>query len=170
MDYRWKPSVTVAAIIERDGRYLLVEEHTPEGLRLNNPAGHLDPGESPQQGVEREALEETACTFRAEALVGIYLSRFQRGDQDITYLRLAYCGRVGEPDPGRTLDHGIVRTLWMTPDEVRASTDRHRSPLVLRCIEDHLAGRRLPLDAVFTDASVLQGPGASPDHSAPAGS
>jgi 8-oxo-dGTP pyrophosphatase MutT (NUDIX family) len=154
MDTRWKPSVTVAAIIERDGRYLLIEEHTSEGLRLNNPAGHLDPGESPQDGVEREALEETTCTFRAEALVGIYLSRFQRGPQDITYLRFAYCGTVGEPDPSRSLDHGIVRTLWMTPDEVRASAARHRSPLVLRCIEDHLAGRRLPLDAVFTDPSV----------------
>ncbi|OSZ63981.1 NUDIX hydrolase [Hydrogenophaga sp. IBVHS2] len=158
MDNRWKPSVTVAAIIERDGRYLLVEEHTPEGLRLNNPAGHLDPGESPQQGVEREALEETTCSFRAEALVGVYLSRFQRGTDDITYLRLAYCGSVGEPDPGRSLDHGIVRTLWMTPDEVRASASRHRSPLVLRCIEDHLAGRRLPMDTVFTDPSVQQAP------------
>jgi len=158
MDTRWKPSVTVAAIIERDGRYLLIEEHTPEGLRLNNPAGHLDPGETPQQGAEREALEETTRTFRAEALVGIYLSRFQRGDEDITYLRLAYCGSVGEPDPARRPDQGIVRTLWMTPEEVRASADRHRSPLVLRCIEDHRTGRRLPLDAVFTDMSVLQGP------------
>jgi len=146
--------VTVAAIIERDGRYLLVEEHTPEGLRLNNPAGHLDPGESPQHGVEREALEETTRTFRAEAVVGVYLSRFQRGDEDITYLRFAFCGSVGEPDPKRQLDHGIVRTLWMTPDEVRASADRHRSPLVLRCIEDHLAGRRFPLDLVHTDAAV----------------
>ena len=172
MNTRWKPSVTVAAIIERDGRYLLVEEHTPEGLRLNNPAGHLDPGESPLQGVAREALEETAHAFTPTALVGVYLSRFQRPatGEDITYLRFAYCGELGDFDPQRELDTGIVRTLWMTPDEVRASADRHRSPLVLRCIEDHLAGRRLPLDAVFTDASVLQGPGASPDHSAPAGS
>ena len=162
MDTRWKPSVTVAAIIERESRYLLVEEHTPEGLRLNNPAGHLDPGESPQQGVEREALEETACTFHAEALVGVYLSRFQRGSDDITYLRFAYCGSVSDPDPSRPLDRGIVRTLWMTPEEVRASADRHRSPLVLRCIEDHLAGRRWPLEAVFTDASVLQGPAQPP--------
>lgn len=146
--------MTVAAIIERDGRYLLVEEHTPEGLRLNNPAGHLDPGESPQHGVEREALEETTRTFRAEAVVGVYLSRFQRGDEDITYLRFAFCGSVGEPDPKRQLDHGIVRTLWMTPDEVRASADRHRSPLVLRCIEDHLAGRRFPLDLIHTDVAV----------------
>jgi len=78
MNTRWKPSATVAAIIERDGRYLLVEEHTPEGLRLNNPAGHLDPGESPEQGVAREALEETAFRFTPTALVGIYLSRFTR--------------------------------------------------------------------------------------------
>ena len=158
MNTRWKPSVTVAAIIERDGRYLLVEEHTPEGLRLNNPAGHLDPGESPEQGVAREALEETAFVFRPTDLVGIYLSRFQRATtgEDITYLRFAYCGTLGAFDAQRTLDTGIVRTLWMTPDEVRASADRHRSPLVQRCIEDHLAGRRFPLQAVHTDLTVFQ--------------
>jgi 8-oxo-dGTP pyrophosphatase MutT (NUDIX family) len=156
MDTRWKPSVTVAAVIERDGRYLLVEEHTPEGLRLNNPAGHLDPGESPADGVAREALEETAHRFTPTALVGVYLSRFQRGDEDITYLRLAFCGALGEAEPGRALDHGIVRTLWMTPQEIRDSAARHRSPLVLRCLEDHLAGRRFPLDLVYTDPSVLR--------------
>ena len=157
MNTRWKPSVTVAAIIEREGRYLLVEEETPEGLRLNNPAGHLDPGESPEQGVAREALEETAFAFRPTALVGIYLSRFQRErtGEDITYLRFAYCGELGVFDAHRRLDTGIVRTLWMTPDEVRASADRHRSPLVLRCIEDHLAGRRFALDTVQTDLSVF---------------
>lgn len=157
MNTRWKPSATVAAIIEREGRYLLVEEETPEGLRLNNPAGHLDPGESPEQGVAREALEETAFAFRPTALVGIYLSRFQRErtGEDITYLRFAYCGELGGFDAHRRLDTGIVRTLWMTPDEVRASTDRHRSPLVLRCIEDHLAGRRFALDTVQTDLSVF---------------
>ncbi len=91
MDTRWKPSVTVAAIIERDGRYLLVEEHTPEGLRLNNPAGHLDPGESPVDGCRREALEETTHAFEPTGLVGIYLSRFQRPatGEDITYVRKA---------------------------------------------------------------------------------
>jgi 8-oxo-dGTP pyrophosphatase MutT (NUDIX family) len=156
MNTRWKPSATVAAIIERDGRYLLIEEHTPEGLRLNNPAGHLDPGESPEQGVAREALEETAHPFRPTALVGIYLSRFQREStgEDVTYLRFAYSGEVGEPEVGRALDTGIVRTLWMTPEEVRASAARHRSPLVLRCIEDHLAGRRYSMDVVCTDPSV----------------
>lgn len=162
MSERWKPSVTVAAVIERDGRYLLVEEHTPEGLRLNNPAGHLDPGEDPAQGVAREALEETAHAFMPRALVGVYLSRFQRGAEDITYLRFAFCGDLGPVVAGRSLDHGIVRTLWLTPDEVRASVARHRSPLVLRCMEDHLAGRRFPLELLSTDPSVFTGPGRLP--------
>jgi phosphatase NudJ len=155
-DHRWKPSVTVAAVIERDGRYLLVEEETADGLRLNNPAGHLDPGESPLQGVVRETLEETACDFLPTSLVGVYMSRFQRAStgEDITYLRFAYAGTVGEPHPGRRLDDGIVRTLWLTPEEIRASQAHHRSPLLLRCMEDHLAGQRLPLGLVTVDASV----------------
>jgi len=157
METRWKPSVTVAAIVEQDGRYLLVEEHTPEGLRLNNPAGHLDPGETPADGCTREVLEETARAFQPSGLVGVYLSRFQRSDgEDITYLRLAFCGEVGPPDPRRSLDTGIVRTLWMTPDEVRASAHRHRSPLVLRCIEDHLAGCHYPLALIHTDPGVFE--------------
>jgi len=153
---RWKPNVTVAAIIEHDGRYLLVEEHTQDGLRLNNPAGHLDPAESPQQAVVRETLEETMRAFTPVALVGVYLSRFQRAasDEDVTYMRLAYCGTVGNELPGLQLDTGIVRTLWMTIDEIRASTARHRSQLLLRCVEDHLAGVRHPLELVVTDASV----------------
>jgi phosphatase NudJ len=156
-----KISVTVAAIVERDGRYLLVEEHTPDGLLLNNPAGHLDPGESPLQAVVREALEETARTFTPHALVGVYLSRAQRitPAEDVTYVRLAFTGDVSEPLPGRALDTEIVRTLWMTPDELRADIARHRSPLLMRCIDDHHAGRRYPLELVFTDASVY-GPGA----------
>ena len=160
MAERWKPSVTVAAVIERrDGdtsRFLIVEEHTPEGLKLNNPAGHLDPEESPEQGVIREVLEETACVFMPDRLVGVYLSRFQRPatGEDVTYVRFAFGGTVGEPDPARTLDHGILRTLWLSLDEVRASRDRHRSALVQRCIEDHAAGVRHPLATVFTDPTV----------------
>ncbi len=151
---RWKPSVTVAAIIEREGRFLLVEEHTPEGRRLNNPAGRLDPGESPEEACAREALEETTHTFKPTALVGVYLNRFQRPDEDITYLRFAFDGDLGDVVPGRQLDTGIVRTVWMTPDEVRASTNRHRSPLVLQCMEDHLAGQRFPLNLIRTDTSI----------------
>ena len=160
MSERWKPSVTVAAIIEQvsDGvsRFLLVEEHTAEGLKLNNPAGHLDEGESPEEGVVREALEETARVFTPQCIVGVYLSRFQRpaSGEDVTYLRVAYAGTVGEPDPARRLDEGIVRTLWMTLPELHASRERHRSALVLTCIEDYLAGRRHPLLLVTADASV----------------
>ena len=156
MNDRWKPSVTVAAVIEHGGRFLLVEEHTPEGLKLNNPAGHLDPGESPQQAVVREALEETARIFTPDRLVGVYLARLQRAStgEDITYVRFAFGGTAGEADPNRALDEPIVRTLWMTLEEVRASRDRHRSPLVLNCIEDFCAGRRCPLDAVQTHPSV----------------
>lgn len=158
MSTRWRPSVTVAAVIERDGRYLLVEEETPEGLRLNNPAGHLDPGEAPAEACARETLEETAFTFRPTHLVGVYLSRFQRPatGEDVTYLRFAFCGELGAHDANRPLDTGIVRTLWLTPDEVRASAARHRSPLVLRCLEDHLRGVRHPLDLVTTDPSIYQ--------------
>src|SRR5688500_18502613 len=156
MSARWKPSVTVAAVIEKDGRFLLVEEHTPEGLRLNNPAGHLDPGESPQQGAVREALEETARAFVPDRLVGIYLARFQRParGEDVTYLRIAFGGRCGEPDLARALDAGIVRTLWMDLDELRASRDRHRSALVLKCIEDYVDGKRYPLEMVYCDPTV----------------
>ena len=160
MPERWKPSVTVAAIIERrDGdtsRFLLVEEHTLEGLKLNNPAGHLDPEESPEQGVIREVLEETACVFTPDRLVGVYLSRFQRPatGEDVTFVRFAFGGTVGAPDPTRRLDEGIVRTLWMTLPELHASRARHRSPHVLSCIEDYVAGRRYPLSTITTDASV----------------
>lgn len=159
MNMRWKPSVTVAAIIERDGRFLLVEEETPEGLMLNNPAGHLDPGESPVEGCAREALEETTHRFTPTHVLGIYLSRLQRqrpGEEmeDITYLRFAFAGTLGDVVPGAQLDTGIVRTVWLTPDEIRASAARHRSPLVQRCMEDHLRGQRYPLDLVYTDTSV----------------
>ena len=155
MTTRWKPNVTVAAIIEHDGRFLLVEEHTVDGLRLNNPAGHLDCGESPEQACTRETLEETTYAFSPTALVGVYLSRQQPTRQaEITYMRFAFCGELGAPDPSRQLDAGIVRTLWLTPAEIRASHARLRSPIVLSCIEDYLDGKRYPLSLVVTDASV----------------
>lgn len=160
MNTRWKPSVTVAAIIEREGRFLLVEEHTQDGLRLNNPAGHLDPGENPIQGCARETLEETAFHFTPQALVGIYMSRFEKPvpghdiPLDITYLRFAFCGTLGEEMVGQALDEGIVRTLWLTPEEIRACVHLHRSPLLLTCMEDYLAGKRYTLDLLTTDPSV----------------
>lgn len=139
----WTPRVTLAAIIEREGRFLLVEEETENGLGLNQPAGHLDPDESLLEGVARETLEETAYTFRPEALVGVYL--WHADDKDLTYLRFAFCGSVIAHDPSRPLDTGIVRTLWLTPEEVASEQQRHRSPMVARCIADYLAGKRYPL-------------------------
>ncbi|MCZ2105356.1 MAG: NUDIX hydrolase [Comamonadaceae bacterium] len=154
--HRWKPHVTVAAVIERDGQFLLIEEHTSDGLKLNNPAGHLEPGETPEQGCAREVLEEAAYDFEPQALVGVYLNRFikTRTGEDLTYLRFAYSGRLGAHHGWRQLDTGIVRTLWMSSDEIRACRERHRSPLLLASLEDYLAGRRYPLALVHTDASV----------------
>ena len=164
MNTRWKPNVTVAALIERNfegvQKFLLVEEQTRDGLRLNNPAGHLDPGESPVQACARETLEETAFHFKPTALVGIYFSRFdsfqpgQAVPQDITYLRFTFCGELGEQVAGQALDEGIVRTVWLTADEIRACTALHRSPLLLTNLEDYLAGRRYPLDIIHADESV----------------
>ncbi|MFG6464479.1 NUDIX domain-containing protein [Roseateles sp. DXS20W] len=153
---RFRPSVTVAAVIEHGGRYLLVEEETPEGLMLNNPAGHLELGESPIEAVVREALEETARAFTPRHFLGVYLARFVRPArlEDVTYVRLAFSGDVGEEIAGRTLDEGIHRTLWLTEAELAACAARHRSPLVLQCVQDHAAGRRLPLEAVFSHASL----------------
>ncbi len=157
---RWKPNVTIAALIERDGRFLLVEEETSDGLLLNNPAGHLDPGESPLQGVIRETLEETAREFTPEGFLGMYMSRFRRTrtGEDITYLRLAFFGSVGDADPTLSLDDGIVRAVWMTADEIRACPERHRSPLLLECLESYLAGQRYPLEILTVHESVFSAP------------
>lgn len=153
-EHRWKPNVTVAAVIERAGRYLLVEEKSGDGrLVLNNPAGHLDPGESLLEAVVREVLEETACRFTPTHLLGVHLARTvgtyaDDGSEPITYLRFAFIGTVGEPEAGRALDSAIVRTLWLTPQEIEAERARHRSPLLARCIADHRAGQRFPLDVI----------------------
>lgn len=151
----WKASVTVAAIVERDGRFLLVEEETSDGVRLNQPAGHLDPGESLADAVAREALEETAHAFTPTALLGVYMARAAGGDHEVTYVRFAFTGAIGDRVPGRALDAGIVRTLWLTPAEIRARRAEHRSPLVMRCVDDYAARPRTPLDLIFTDASVI---------------
>lgn len=140
----WKPHVTVAALVEQDGRFLLVEEETTEGVRFNQPAGHLDAGESLVAACIRETLEETAHEFTPTGLVGIY--QWPRPQGDLTYLRFAFAGKVGAGETARPLDAGILRTVWLTPAEIEACRERHRSPLVLQCVHDYLAGRSFPLD------------------------
>lgn len=142
----WKPNVTVAAVIEQNGKFLLVEEETEEGPMFNQPAGHWEPGETLAEGVIREALEETAYAFTPQGLLGIYSWHHPR--KDTTYLRFAFTGVVGAHDPQQNLDAGIIRAVWLTPDELRATQARHRSPLVLQCVEDFLAGRRYPLELI----------------------
>ena len=142
----WKPDVTVAAVMEREGRFLLVEEHTERGLLFNQPAGHLESEETITAAVAREALEETAWEFVPERLIGVY--RWQASDIGATYLRFAFAGRLGAHYGDRALDSGIVRTAWLTAQEVRANRARHRSPLVIRCMEDYLAGKSTPLDVL----------------------
>lgn len=159
MKLRWKPSATVAAVIEENGRYLLVEERTRDGLQLNTPAGHLEPGESPAEGAAREALEETGRVFTPSALLGIYMAASHDAEgEPTTWLRFAFRGSVGPADPARTLDDGIVRTVWMTPSEIEASQDRHRSPLVWRCVQDHLQGRSFDLSVLVIDDTARQSP------------
>lgn len=142
----WRPHVTVASIIERDGKFLLVEERADSQLVLNQPAGHWEANETLAAGAAREALEETGYRVNIEHLVGVY--RWPHRTKPITYLRFAFAARVLDHDPARPLDEGIVRALWLTSEELRAESPRHRSPLVLRCVEDYLAGKRYPLDLI----------------------
>ena len=140
----WKPNVTVAAVVEQDGKFLLVEEQTRGGILFNQPAGHLEPSESIIHGSIRETLEETGYTFTPQWVLGIY--RWHSHADNITFLRFAFAGSVSDHDPGRTLDVGIVRAGWFAPDEIRETAYRHRSPLVMKCVEDHLAGKYYPLE------------------------
>ena len=140
--------MTVAAIIERDARFLLVEETTSQGLRINQPAGHLEFGESLLQAVIRETLEETAHDFRPTALLGLYLLPTGPTAADTTYLRVAFVGELGAEHRQRVLDVGIIRTLWLTRAQIAERADAMRSPLVLRCVDDYLAGHRASLDTL----------------------
>lgn len=143
---RWRPSVTVAAVIERGGKFLFVEEAVDGRRVLNQPAGHLDPGESLVQAVVREVLEETAHRFAPTALLGVY--RWLYDKEDVTFLRFAFLGRVDGVDAGRTLDKEILAAVWLTPAELAARRAEHRSPLVEQCVQDYLAGRSFPLDVL----------------------
>ena len=143
----WKPNVTVAAVVMRDGKFLLVEEETEAGLAFNQPAGHLEEGESLLDAVVRETLEETAYHFKPTHLVGIYT--WQHPTKKLTYLRFAFGGELHGYEADRPLDEGIVAARWLTLDEIKATQARHRSPLILRCIEDMLAGKTCPLDLLM---------------------
>lgn len=143
-DMVWKPDVTVAAVAELDGRFLFVEERASGRIVVNQPAGHLESGESFIEAVIRETLEETAWHFEPQAVLGLYVWRpahLQR-----TYLRVAFAGALRDHEPARPLDHGILRTRWLDRDQLLASQPKHRSPLVLRCVDDYLAGTRYPLE------------------------
>jgi 8-oxo-dGTP pyrophosphatase MutT (NUDIX family) len=139
----WKPSVTVAAVIERDGHFLLVEERIDGRLVLNQPAGHLDPGESLVAACRREVMEETAHHFEPEGLLGVY--RWHYAAKDVTFLRFCFFGRPGNVEK-RPLDKEIVRLHWLNAQELTARKSEHRSPLVQKCVDDFLSGRRYPLD------------------------
>lgn len=142
----WKPNVTVAAVVEEQGHFLLVEERVGDNLVLNQPAGHLEAGESLVHAVSREVLEETAYPFLPTALTGIY--RWHHAATDTTYLRICFAGDVGVHDDSRALDPDIERVVWLTPDEIQARPTR--SPLVQRCLQDYLRGERYPL-TLLTD-------------------
>ncbi len=144
--HQWMPHATVAAIVEDNGKFLLVEETTDRGNRFNQPAGHLEDNETLIDAVIRETLEETAYTFKPESLLGIY--HWKHEHNDTTYLRFAYIGSVSNHQPNLALDDGIIRAVWMSVDEIRSKRALMRSPQVLTCIEDYLNGKQFPLTAI----------------------
>lgn len=142
----WKPNATVAAIVEEGGKFLLVEEETSRGNRYNQPAGHLEENETIVSAVIRETLEETAYDFKPEALLGIY--HWKHDHNDTTYLRFAFIGKVSNFHANQALDDGIIRTVWMTAEEMREKQALMRSDQVLICVEDYLAGKHHPLETI----------------------
>lgn len=142
----WKPNTTVAAVIEQDGKFLLVEEQTTDGIRLNQPAGHLEKGETLIEAAVRETSEETAYEFTPKHLLGVY--HWRHPARDLTYLRFAFIGEVANHKAGQKLDDGILRAVWMSAEEIRQTQAMHRSPQVLTCIEHYLAGQRFPLSVL----------------------
>jgi 8-oxo-dGTP pyrophosphatase MutT (NUDIX family) len=154
----WTPSVTVAAVIERDGRYLLVEEEVAGRLVINQPAGHWERGETLAAACTREVLEETGYDFVPTALVGIYRWHYPQGSRrgapagetelGVTFLRFAFAGDLVGWAPDRPLDREIRRVVWLEPEALQAETARHRSPLVARCVADRVAGRCFSLDVL----------------------
>ena len=141
----WRPHVTVSAVVEREGRFLVVEELVDGREVINNPAGHLEESETLLDAVVREVLEETGFEFLPDYVTGLYLWTSISGR---TFLRINFVGRCGAHDQYRPLDDGILRVRWMSREDLAASSPRLRSPMVLRCIDDALAGRRYPLEVL----------------------
>lgn len=145
-DQQWKPNVTVAAIIERDGKFLMVEEFSHGRMVFNQPAGHLEEGETLFQAVEREVREETAWGFKPEIVTGVYMH--PSPSSHLTYLRFSFAGTCHDHDPEQALDDGIQRAVWMTVDELQKNIEKLRSPIVLSSINDYLQGNSMPLDCL----------------------
>jgi 8-oxo-dGTP pyrophosphatase MutT (NUDIX family) len=150
----WNPAITVTAVVERDGKFLFVEERIGSRLLINQPAGHVEPGESLLEAVVRETREETGWRFEPRAFLGAY--SWQSETSGNWTLRFAFSGAVGDFDPQVVLDEGIVCALWLTPADIERRRHRLRTPLVSQCLADHLAGRRLPLAAVASVTSAVQ--------------
>jgi 8-oxo-dGTP pyrophosphatase MutT (NUDIX family) len=144
----WAPHVTVAVIVERQGRFLLVEEQA-EAVRLvyNQPAGHVEKAETLMQAACREALEETGWEVALTGVVGLYVYPSPH-DADTTYYRVCFAAEAVRHHPERTLDDGILRAVWLTPEEL-TSSNKARSPLVPKCIADYMSGKRSPLDLIY---------------------
>ena len=141
---QWKPNVTVAAIAEDKGRFLLVEENADNHIVFNQPAGHLEKDETLVEAIKREVMEETAWEFEPQSLVGVYL--YPNPQLDIIYLRFCFAGRCITQDADATLDEGIIRAVWLSKEEIESRQDKMRSPMVLNCINDYLSGKQYPLD------------------------
>lgn len=148
----WKPNVTVAAVIQQEGRFLLVEEQTPHGIQFNQPAGHLDEGEDLIAAVKREVREETAWQFEPDALLSVHLWR--KNPESTCFLRFCFTGTCHSHNPSQPLDTGIIAAHWLTYDEIMARQNQCRSPLVLRCIDEYLQGQRYPLSLLHAMLDV----------------
>lgn len=160
----FRPDLTVAAVVERDGQFLFVEERVGPRMVFNQPAGHVERGEKIIDAVIRETLEETAWMFVPQALLGVYL--WEATDRQKSFLRITFCGEVHSHDPGRSLDRGIARALWMTRDELVGRPHRLRSPMVVQCVDDYLAGIRYPLEILQHLVAPTPGPEFRPTVSA----
>ncbi len=142
----WKPNVTVASIVEIDGKFLMVEEESANGPLINQPAGHLEPNEGMRDAVIRETLEETGYSFTPKAVIGSYL--WHNEENETTYFRTTFLGTVCIITIAEDLDKGIIRALWMSRDEIIANEHRLRSPIILESIDDYLSGKKYPLGLV----------------------